>query len=132
MSVRESFCDKMGAEESSAAGHENPHEASVKTKTKASKRRTILKLSSLGFAVFAVSFVATLAIRIVPELTRPKYVDPAFRIPSPLELASLPTATRFAFPLGNENRALAYNDQHFPQNNHLGCGSNGPAVVSHR
>jgi len=36
-----------------------------------------------------------IAWKLWPELTQPKYVDPAFRIPSPLELASLPTAAHF-------------------------------------
>ena len=111
----------MGADESSAAGHENPHDASVKTKTNPSKRRTIL----IALGVFVLFFVATLAWKLGPELTRSKYVDPAFRIPSPLELASIPTATHFDFPLGNENGAMAYNAQHFTQNKHLGDDLNG-------
>ena len=75
--------------------------------------------------VFVISFVATLAWKLAPELTRSKYVDPAFRIPSPLELASIPAATHFDFPLGNENGAMAYNAQHFTQNKHLGDDLNG-------
>ena len=67
----------------------------------------------------------TLFVRLRPELTRPKYVDPAFRIPSPFELASLPTATRFDFPLGNEYGAMAYNAQPFTENMHLGDDLNG-------
>jgi Peptidase family M23 len=73
----------------------------------------------------ALSFAATIAWKLGPELTRPKYVDPAFRIPSPLELASLPTAAHFDFPLGNENGAMAYNAQHFTENKHLGDDLNG-------
>jgi Peptidase family M23 len=80
---------------------------------------------ALAVAAFALSFLATLAWRLGPELTRSKYVDPAFRIPSPLELASIPTATHFDFPLGNENGAMAYNAQHFTQNKHLGDDLNG-------
>jgi len=49
------------------------------------------KWIALSVAAFALSFVATLAWKLGPELTRPKYVDPAFRIPSPLELESIPT-----------------------------------------
>lgn len=79
----------------------------------------------LSVATFALSFLATMAWKIGPELTRPKYVDPAFRIPSPLELVSLPTATHFDFPLGNENGAMAYNAQHFTENKHLGDDLNG-------
>jgi hypothetical protein len=79
----------------------------------------------LSVAAFALSFLATIAWKLGPELTRPKYVDPAFRIPSPLELASLPTAMHFDFPLGNENGAMAYNAQHFTENRHLGDDLNG-------
>src|SRR6059058_65005 len=79
----------------------------------------------LSALVFTLAFVVTIAWKLDPELTRPKYVDPAFRIPSPLELASIPTATHFDFPLGNENGAMAYNAQHFTQNKHLGDDLNG-------
>src|SRR6202048_4968810 len=75
--------------------------------------------------VFVVSFSATVSIKLWPELTRPKHIDPAFRVPSPLELASIPTATHFDFPLGNENGAMAYNAQHFTENHHLGDDLNG-------
>src|SRR5437879_5377794 len=80
---------------------------------------------ALGVAAFALPFLATLIWKLWPELTRPKYVDPAFRVPSPLELESIPTATHFDFPLGNENGAMAYNAQHFTQNKHLGDDLNG-------
>jgi Peptidase family M23 len=74
---------------------------------------------------FIVAFVATLAWNLWPELTRSKYVDPAFRIPPPLDLESIPTAAHFDFPLGNENGAMAYNAQHFTANKHLGDDLNG-------
>ncbi|HWY52456.1 MAG TPA: M23 family metallopeptidase [Chthoniobacterales bacterium] len=83
------------------------------------------KWIALSIAAFALSFVVTLAWKLGPELTRSKYVDPAFRIPSPLELASLPNAAHFDFPLGNENGAMAYNAQHFTENKHLGDDLNG-------
>src|SRR5881275_1281522 len=79
----------------------------------------------LSALAFVIAFVAILAWKICPELTRPKYVDSAFRIPSPLELASIPTATHFDFPLGNENGAMAYNAQRFAENHHLGDDLNG-------
>lgn len=79
----------------------------------------------LSVLVFVISFVATLAWKLGPELIRPKQIDPAFRVPSPLELASIPTATHFDFPLGNENGAMAYNAQHFTENKHLGDDLNG-------
>jgi Peptidase family M23 len=74
---------------------------------------------------FVISFVATLAWKLGPELMRRKSVDPAFRLPSPLELESIPTASHFDFPLGNENGAMAYNAQHFTENKHLGDDLNG-------
>src|SRR2546426_483579 len=79
----------------------------------------------LSVVAFALAFVTTTAWKLWPELTRPKYVDPAFRIPSPLELESIPTATHFDFPLGNENGAMAYNAQHFTESHHLGDDLNG-------
>src|SRR5438132_320794 len=75
--------------------------------------------------VFALALVATVAITLWPELTRPKHADLALRIPSPLELASLPTAARFDFPLGSENAAMSYNAQHFTENHHLGDDLSG-------
>src|SRR6266852_7629106 len=79
----------------------------------------------LSALAFVLAFVVILAWKIGPELTRPKYTDPAFRIPSPLELASIPTVIHFDFPLGNENGAMAYNAQHFTENKHLGDDLNG-------
>jgi len=92
-----------------------------------SKGRTIFAIALSIFGLFVLSFVATFAIRLWPELTRPKYVDPGFRLPSPLELASLPTVARFDFPLGNENGAMTYNAQPFTKNHHLGDDLNGIA-----
>ncbi len=83
------------------------------------------RLIALSAVAFAVGLLATLWFRLWPELTRPKYVDPGFRIPSSIELASLPTATRFDFPLGSENGAMAYNAQRFTENHHLGDDLNG-------
>jgi len=74
---------------------------------------------------FILSFAATFVIKLWPELTRPKHVDPAFQFPSPLDLASLPTAARFDFPLGSEHGAMSYNAQRFTENRHLGDDLNG-------
>jgi len=84
-----------------------------------------LKFALSILAIFVISCGATVLFRLWPELTRPKYVGLAFRIPSPLELASIPTATRFDFPLGSENGAMSYNAQRFTQNHHLGHDLNG-------
>jgi hypothetical protein len=56
------------------------------------------RLIALSAVALAMGLLATLWFRLWPELTQPKHVDPAFRVPSPLELASLPTAARFDFP----------------------------------
>jgi hypothetical protein len=63
--------------------------------------------------------------RLGPELrSRRKFALP-FALPTSVELATLPTATRFDFPLGSENGAMAYSAQAFGQNNHLGDDLNG-------
>ncbi len=79
----------------------------------------------LAFLVFVVSCVTTVFFRLRSELTRPAKFDPAFHLPSPIELASVPTATRFDFPIGSENGAFAYNAQRFTENKHLGDDLNG-------
>lgn len=84
-----------------------------------------MKIALCTALAFVVALVATLGWKLWPELTRPKQVDPAFRIPSPLELESIPTASHFDFPLGNENGAMAYNAQRFTENKHLGDDLNG-------
>ncbi len=75
--------------------------------------------------IFLVSLVSVLLWRLWPEITRPRHLAPAFQLPSPFELASLPVATRFDFPLGSENGAFAYNAQKFTDNLHLGDDLNG-------
>jgi len=88
-------------------------------------KKTGLKIGLLAGSVFLVAFLTTLFIRLGPELSRPKKVDPAFQFISALELASIPTAGRFDFPLGSENGAMAYNAQRFTDNHHLGDDLNG-------
>ncbi|MFL6595529.1 MAG: M23 family metallopeptidase, partial [Chthoniobacterales bacterium] len=60
-----------------------------------------------------------------PQMLAQKVTRPEFQLPSALDLASLPTAARFDFPLGSENGALAYNAQPFTENRHLGDDLNG-------
>src|ERR1041385_8121914 len=84
-----------------------------------------MKVAVSAIVSFVVSLTATLTWKLWPELTSPKFVDPAFRLPSPLELEAIPTATHFDFPLGNENGAMAYNAQRFTENKHLGDDLNG-------
>ncbi len=76
-------------------------------------------------AVFLLTTLGLLAFRLWPEMQRPAPLDPAFQIASPFDLAALPTATRFDFPLGSEHGAFAYNAQPFTENRHLGDDLNG-------
>jgi hypothetical protein len=79
----------------------------------------------LFLTIFALALLGTLAWKLWPELSRPTRLDPAFQVPSPFELASLPVAKRFDFPLGSEHGALTYNAQRFTENHHLGDDLNG-------
>lgn len=90
-----------------------------------SKGGTRLSTCLLFVGAFLIALSVTLFVRLWPELTRATKFDPAFYLPSPFDLASLPTATRFDFPLGNENGAFAYNAQRFTENRHLGDDLNG-------
>ena len=65
--------------------------------------------------LLAASGFIDLAFRLGPELLDRRKFDPALEIVSPIELAALPTATRFDFPLGNEHGAMAYNAQPSPK-----------------
>jgi hypothetical protein len=84
-----------------------------------------LRIALLVFAVFVLTCAGTVLFKLWPELSRPNRVDLAFQFPSPLELAGLPTATRFDFPMGSEHGALTYNAQRFTENRHLGDDLNG-------
>lgn len=84
-----------------------------------------LKFALVLLVVFVVSCITTLYLRLWPELTRPNQLDLAFQFPSPLELAAIPTAARFDFPLGSEHGAMAYNAQRFTENHHLADDLNG-------
>jgi hypothetical protein len=83
-------------------------------------------LAVLGFiVVFLVAVAAGLYWRLAPE-SRPTLAgDPALQLIPAFELASLPTATRFDYPMGSEHGALIYNAQPFTENRHLGDDLNG-------
>jgi murein DD-endopeptidase MepM/ murein hydrolase activator NlpD len=83
------------------------------------------KVALLVVLVLATSFLGALFVNLWPELTRPGRADPAFQLSPPLDVASLPTAERFDFPLGSENGAMSYNAQRFTENAHLGDDLNG-------
>lgn len=57
--------------------------------------------------------------------TRPRPLDPAFVRLTPLEVATLPLATRFDMPMGSEHGALTYNARSFRISRHLGDDLNG-------
>src|ERR1700730_16777519 len=94
----------MRPDESRTASNENSHKASVRTEPIPGKRRLVIALSI--FSVFVISSAATVLFELWPELTRPSWVDPALQLPAPLDLASLPNAPRFDFPIGGENSDL--------------------------
>lgn len=84
-----------------------------------------MKRAASYIILFLIGAVAVLCWGLLPELTRPTDLSPAFQLPSPFELASLPVARRFDFPLGSEHGALAYNAQRFTEKHHLGDDLNG-------
>ena len=78
-----------------------------------------------AFLLLLVGLAADLYWRMGPELLSQRRYALALDIPSPIDLATLPTATRFDFPIGTEHGALAYNAQPFTANKHLGDDLNG-------
>lgn len=79
----------------------------------------------LGALIFLLALAADLAWHLAPELLEHRHYQLALDLPSPIELASLPTVTRFDFPIGTEHDVLAYDAQPFTTNNHLGDDLNG-------
>ncbi|MBA3385950.1 MAG: M23 family metallopeptidase [Chthoniobacterales bacterium] len=92
-----------------------------------SKSGTSAGVVLLFFAVFACALAAGLYFRFSRGLLATRTIAQAFDLASPLDLASLPSVTRFDFPLGSEHGAFAYNAQPFTQNRHLGDDLNGIA-----
>ena len=78
-----------------------------------------------GALLFLVGLGIDLAVSLGPELLDRRKFEPSLELVSPIDLASLPTASRFDFPLGTEHAAMAYNAQPFTQNMHLGDDLNG-------
>src|SRR4051794_17584066 len=115
----------MGTDETGTARDESPHRATVKMNLQTSKGRTGWATAVSMLVIFLIALAAVLFWRMRPELLRGSHRDPAFQFVSPLELASLPTAGRFDFPIGSEHGALSYNAQPFTESRHLGDDLNG-------
>ena len=79
----------------------------------------------LAAVCFLLAFLLDLTFRLGPELLERRKFSPSLEIASPIDLASLPAATRFDFPLGSEHSAMVYNAQPFTENMHLGDDLNG-------
>jgi murein DD-endopeptidase MepM/ murein hydrolase activator NlpD len=91
---------------------------------KATTSKEALRWATTALA-FLIGLAAVVFWRLYPELRWRPHIPPAFQLASPILLAELPTATRFDFPIGNENGAFAYNAQPFTENRHLGDDLNG-------
>lgn len=93
---------------------------------RASKGGSALAAVLVFLVLFLLALAAGLYWRLGPELLQPRSTpNDAFQLVSPLDLASLPTAARFDYPMGSEHGALAYNAQPFTENRHLGDDLNG-------
>jgi murein DD-endopeptidase MepM/ murein hydrolase activator NlpD len=115
----------MRTNETGASGDENSHRATVEMSDRGGKTRTTAGVLFLAVLICVLAFGATLLVRLWPELRPRPPLDPGLRLVSPLELASLPTARRFDFPIGTEHGAMSYNAQPFTENRHLGDDLNG-------
>ncbi len=89
------------------------------------KRSRAWPVAATLVIIFLLALGGGLVLRLAPEFRQKPRLDPAFQLTQPLQLASLPTATRFDFPIGSEHGALAYNAQPFTENRHLGDDLNG-------
>ncbi len=90
-----------------------------------SKGRTRRRASLIFLAVFLLALLAGFYFHARREFGHLVPENPAFQLTPALDLASLPTAARFDFPLGSEHGAFAYNAQPFTENRHLGDDLNG-------
>lgn len=94
-------------------------------KLRSSKAGTGIAILFAMIVLFFIALAAGVYFRFGPGLFRRAQLDSALNLTSPLELAALPTAARFDFPIGTEHGGFAYNAQPFTQNRHLGDDLNG-------
>jgi len=90
----------------------------MKTVVRIMRVLLLLALTAVVFGVIWLRFGNS------PD-TRPKPLDPAFVRLTPLEMATLPLATRFDMPLGSEHGTFTYNARAFRVERHLGDDLNG-------
>lgn len=112
-----------GQEENGASFGAPPRDAMNPEETKSTPGRPRWWLFALALGLLA--FLLVLAFRVGPELLERRRFESHLALVSPLELAALPTANRFDFPLGTEHGVMAYNAQPFTENLHLGDDLNG-------
>lgn len=88
-----------------------------------------MKLPSLiSRAILLLALAAAVVCLLGPRLSKGRVarpLDPAFVRLAPLEVETLPLATRFDLPLGSRYGALTYNAQPFRIQRHLGDDLNG-------
>ncbi|MCF7785078.1 MAG: M23 family metallopeptidase [Prosthecobacter sp.] len=77
-----------------------------------------LALSAVVIGMIWLRFEASSSLALTP-------LDPAFVRLTPLEVTTLPLATRFDMPMGSEHGALTYNARPFRISRHLGDDLNG-------
>jgi len=96
----------------------------MKTTSPERRQNRFLLWLAVTFA-FLLFLLGDLGFRLGPELLDRHRFDPRLTMFSATELASLPPATRFDFPIGSEHGAMTYNAQPFTENRHLGDDLNG-------
>ncbi len=113
----------MRPDETGPSSDKNSHPASVETKGNPGNRRLPLLLAAVG--LFLLGAMAALLWQFFMHPPEAETSSLAFQLPDPLEMAAIPTAYRFDFPLGSEHGAMTYNAQPFTTNRHLGDDLNG-------
>ncbi|MEO8043571.1 MAG: M23 family metallopeptidase [Spartobacteria bacterium] len=113
----------MSGQEENRSAVEQPTAHTIPENPTPPPRRKTRWLWAILF--FFLALLLDLGWRLGPELLERRKFDSHFALFSPIDLVSLPTATRFDFPIGTEHGAMAYNAQPFTENLHLGDDLNG-------